>query len=278
MLAVMAIIGVLAALAIPAFTNLGAFARSDLSLTARNLYSKLRAARIYAETYSVNAGVVYSLDNWIDPPLPNTGLREPIVDTLTDQVSRVIVAAAVMYELPSGPYSGTFVPVPGREGNFESFRDTAVVYLRSIDEPSVAYYADDRGRFVPATEVPPPAVVDIDKLGMSAVRAYLEGSGPLSPDPVVAPQTAVHFPTHVFTPTGRIQILGDDRKERYTMYIVARPNLELDERLIDTDIPFPIRGQDTDGDGTVVNNEILTNLLNIPIELYRSTGRVKIGS
>jgi len=99
---VVAIIAIMAGIAIPSMARMGLLWRNDLQASARELYTLLRAARIYASTYNVETAVVYSTYN----PEGNTpnNLR----------------AAALMYQHPTLTVGGEsrqllFVPVASRD-------------------------------------------------------------------------------------------------------------------------------------------------------------------
>jgi type II secretory pathway pseudopilin PulG len=66
MLVVIAIVSLLLAVGIPSFIRLGNTQNLNMASEAHNLHSLLRAARQYAVTYNVNAGIAYVIDNRID--------------------------------------------------------------------------------------------------------------------------------------------------------------------------------------------------------------------
>ena len=62
-LVVVAIIAIMAGVAIPSFARMGLLWKNDLQSSARELYTLLTAARIYATTYNVETAVVYTTYN-----------------------------------------------------------------------------------------------------------------------------------------------------------------------------------------------------------------------
>lgn len=106
---VMAIIGLMAAIAIPSFTRMGLFSGNELQDSAREIYTLLRAARAYAGTYNVDAALVYSPYRSTD-----TGISS-------------LRAVAIMYRPQGDP--DLFVPVPREDqGQFRELpRDTMVL-------------------------------------------------------------------------------------------------------------------------------------------------------
>lgn len=287
LLTVLAIGAVLVAFAVPAISNLGLFARDELKGSARDMLALLQAARIYASTYNVNTAVVYSLDNYasLDQDLDNTsGLGSPVVDSITGQTLRVAVGAAILYELPSKstPYKGGYVPVPGEEGIFRRLQGGMVIPLEysprlAADIPltDAVNYASPNPR-VNRTDASLP---ELRTLGLNVVPTYPDGFGPLAepgaadPDAPISseqqvnlngnlnpdlndpndPQNIEYLPAHVFNPNG--QLVGSFSKERFRFFIVPPPDLDSAERL--------------DAEGY---------LLNVPLEITRASGRVRIAS
>lgn len=105
---VLAIIGLMAAIAIPSFTRMGLFSGNELQDSARQLYTLLRAAKVYAGTYNIDTALVYS-------PFRNV-----------DTGSSSLRAVAIMYRNRD---TGVFVPVPREDqGQFSELpRDTRVL-------------------------------------------------------------------------------------------------------------------------------------------------------
>lgn len=107
LLVVLAIISLLVAVSVPV-TRM--FTRNDLRDASRTIYTLLRAARMYAATYNVEAAVVYSLDYPFTADAAGVDQLEPLFDSiLTDPgqrpleaplAVRAIRSAAVMYRLP----------------------------------------------------------------------------------------------------------------------------------------------------------------------------------
>ena len=102
---VVAIIGLMAAIAIPSFARMGLLWRNDLQASARELYTLLRAAKIYATTYNTETALVFSTYT-PEGSIASANLR----------------AAAVMYQHPArtftdeyGDVKHLFVPVAGRD-------------------------------------------------------------------------------------------------------------------------------------------------------------------
>jgi prepilin-type N-terminal cleavage/methylation domain-containing protein len=258
LLVVMSIIAVLAAVAIPAIAKLGVFSRDELHGSARQLWSLLKAARIYASTYHVNTAVVYNLDNFVPPDVnaPNDpGLPQPVGDSVTGATVRVIRAAAIMYELPASSAFQGYVPAPREDGEFRTFPGGMVVLLQNVDTLA-PIYDSMRPRFAPADD---PFSTGINTLGMDRdVVVFLSGGPFAQPgDPDYSNPVTARFPAHVFTPSGNLVTGGTT--ERYTLYVAPPPDESIDIRAVDP-------------------NATPLQLVTIPVDVYKSTGRVKVRS
>lgn len=266
LLVVLAIGIVLTAFAIPAISNLGLFARDELKGTARDVLTLLQAARIYGATYNVDTAVVYVADNYVsrEQDANNTSaINSPMVDTLTGGGIRYLTGAAIMYELPakSGKFQGRFVPAPLEQGNFRSFQGGMIIPLElsrrfgaavPVSEDFGPLYQDERPR-------PDSAVGNVGQLGLSFVNVYPDGHGPFAPGGpddtnVVERNFTETFLAHRFTTGGRLATTSGG-KERFTFFVTPPYDIEATER--------------TDNDG---------NLLSVPIEITRASGRVKIAT
>ncbi|MCP4642317.1 MAG: type II secretion system protein, partial [bacterium] len=72
LIVVMAIIGILTAVAIPTLIKVGAFSRGGVNDSTRQVYTILRAARVYAATFREDTAVFYT-ETW--PVDSDTGLE-----------------------------------------------------------------------------------------------------------------------------------------------------------------------------------------------------------
>ncbi|HEX73499.1 MAG TPA: prepilin-type N-terminal cleavage/methylation domain-containing protein [Candidatus Hydrogenedentes bacterium] len=288
------IIAVMAVVAIPTFSRLGVFSRSELRNTARTVHSLLKAARVYAATYRVDTAVVYVMDNWVDPPFLEyddfTETSPPLIQMLNDSVSgggvRVLRAAAIMYKMPRYPRDFCQQPPCARvettedergyvsmgrpESVFQEFPGRMVIplvhpiTLESVFPLDVAYLANKN------------AGGQLAELGLTPVKVWLRG-GPYNPPRAMikgdindcgipdsdriepdANQWA-WLPAHVFNSAGQLKV--DAGKERYVILVAPSPDESPHVRLVDPE-----------------RERALGNLIHIPIEIYRATGRVKVAS
>lgn len=254
LIVVLAIFGLLASIAIPAVSGFAFFTQGDIENGARELHSLLRAARIQAIASHRNTAVAYTLDNY--DPAGGAELGNPVIDSVTGDLTRVITAVAMVQKLPpsAGVGDNAYVPVASEEGQFQRFPGKATLYLR--DPYSLGFHYDDTTpNFVSGAGT-------VDELGMFPINVYLNGVDETTGLPLGAPTA---FPAHVFHHSGRLD--GPQGRERFVFYVGLSPDESSDKRLIDPEIPQlldPFSGA--------------PNQYFVPIELYRSTGRVKIAS
>ncbi|MCX5769429.1 MAG: prepilin-type N-terminal cleavage/methylation domain-containing protein [Candidatus Hydrogenedentes bacterium] len=118
LLVVVAIIAIMAGIAIPSFARMGLLWRNDLQASARELYTLLRAARIYATTYNVETAVVYTT-------------YRPEGSTANN-----LRAAAMMYGYESKDKGFVFRPVSYQDqGSFRFLPgDTALLYNQVVTQ------------------------------------------------------------------------------------------------------------------------------------------------
>jgi prepilin-type N-terminal cleavage/methylation domain-containing protein len=292
LIVVLAIVALLTALAVPGLARLGAFSDDTLGQESRQLFELLAAARVYATTYNVRTAVVYNLDTYKSPqvnpnndPLP---LASFVNDTITGAPTRFITAATMMYALPdseikfaaaisplfAGGTQEAFVPATGKEWQWREFDDGVALLMKEDPTDPGNVYASDAPRF-DATA----GCSGVGKLGMycgvpvildfDTADAALKAGAPAQDQA----QYFARFPAHVFTPDGRVEATASD-KERFTFYLGYRPDEPIERRLTNPDFPaFVFPGVDDNGDPISI-----PNLRVVPMEIYRSTGRVKIAS
>ncbi len=248
-LVVMGIMAIMMGITIPAVMM---FSQSDSDRGAREVYTLLRAARVYASTYNVNTAVIYQLDG------------DAAEDTLRRQAVRTLRGAAVLYQLPKTHrgYAGLFVPTPKFGAEFRPFTEGYTVLLdtppdrRNGSFGALAFgYADpDPGGETPGSRGFMPGNDESDNvpglrdLGMRTVKAYFE---PISDSPSQWPAALPQdkwstasladdmdaqplggwqlFMAHVFTSTGRLNVAGST--ERHRIMFAPRPDRPREERL-----------------------------------------------
>ncbi len=219
MLVVLAIIALMAAVTIPTFSRMGMFSGNETQLAARELYTLLRAAGVYAATYRTDTALAYS---YFGPSADNGALPR-------------YRAVALLYRHPA-PHL-----IEGPDGNPSAFLAGRTIY--------VPVQEDDIGVFRPlpgdSALVPSPDG-SYSGQGLSSVDAFFRLSGDVQ-----------QVEAHVFKPAGRMEINDGSSRELYTINVGFTGETDDTERLVDPERPE--QGERA-----------------IPIELYRSTGRVRI--
>ena len=282
LLVVMAIIAILMGISIPI---LRMFSQNDMDRGARSLYTLVRAARVYATTYNVKAAVVYELDQ--DPV--NSAVR----DTLRGQSTRVLRGAMLLYQLPDnmGSYKQLYVPTVENGGEFTGF---PFGYSVLLDAPPTG------------TQIPPPLAqalaygdAEIQSqssnaglLGMTWVQFY---DAPIDQDPVVREAeynagNRVWLLGHVFDSGGRLYFPTVPEPpdtpmppaappgQRFSILFAPSPDRPAEERTWATRIVDDALLADWWG-GRLPNAQgDSMGMVGTPIEIYRSTGRVRMGS
>jgi prepilin-type N-terminal cleavage/methylation domain-containing protein len=310
LLVVLAIISILGAISIPIMRS---FARDDMRNGARTVYTMLRAARMYAMSFNVETAVVYELDDEflsgspIDDSLRNTQVRciraAQVMYKLPDAVGLRPLTYPTVGETETVDWRGTFVPAPISSGERVVFADEYALLLEvpapeySPNDPPLQVYQADTptvnllnriqsvdGQFLanfhPGLEITKftePKFRGIEELGMRAVYVFTGTLMDYTLVEVADAQLFVHpRMAHVFEPRGNL--LTDQSKERYTLLFGPSPETFPTER-----IWFIGEEPDEIGVQAWLNGiqPLATdggNLLGIPIEIHRATGRSTLGS
>lgn len=274
LIVVLAIIGLMTALALPGIARLGSGSRNEVSRAAREIFSLLRAAKIYAATYRVDTAVVYSPEKLF---ADRSDRRDSDFIAASSTIRRVS-AIAVLYKPLQPPPSmmgcpGCFVPIPGNSGQFALLPQDTTIFLEQVDVSDVIDFDDIDGdgdreeilfqrfdfvnlqqgernvfRVLGMKEIP---IGGVDSAGDGGVEIVWR----LAPDPQ-DPSGVIKstFPAHVFKSSGRMDT-DSTSKERVRIYVAPSPELAESDR-----------------------QDPITGLIAIPIDLYRSTGRVKLAT
>lgn len=165
-LVVVAIIAIMSAVVVPTFSRMGLFSRDDMKNTAHDVFSMVKAAKIYAATYRVVAAAAYYYDLQGAP------------DCLR--------AIALVYEHPylkvqdidGSRLVPAYFPVPTGGGDFKMLAGETCVMLRDPVNPSPFY--DPRGA------------------GFSRIALVIPGAS-------FGAQEIIFPPAHVFLPSGRLR-------------------------------------------------------------------------
>ena len=243
LIVVVAIIGMTALIAVPSFVKMINTSSDNLTKCTNELYSKLRAARIYAMTNHVNAGLAYRLSE--------DGTHFESVAMITQ--SKATGAPDGSYSIIEG--SGGFELFPLETGvtwsfnpaSFNAYPTTGLKMFSLLDTTSVNPISGNT------------KLADNDvcaaSLGMKRIVLYVpdtaEKWGEVPSTESVLPQYRPIY-AHIYEPTSAL-ISGVAGKERCEVYT-------------------GITQEASDADRLVSPNEVRHDT----IELFRSTGRVKV--
>ena len=277
LLVVLAIVGILMGISIPI---LRMFSQNDMDRGARSLYTMIRAARVYASTYNVKTAVVYELDG--------SPAGSPVADSLRRRPVRTLRGAMIVYQLPEdmGSYKGLYVPTPEHGGEFQPF---PIGYSVLLDVPPVEATMPPTGPayLYGVSENPAKDAnflsdfgTNISLLGMMPVVMY---SGPVDSDPTVREKefdatAEVPLLAHVFDTGGKLDLgKSGSTTQRFSILFAPSPDRPVEERTWSTG---EVNDSALDLWWAKSSPEIgpQMGMLGIPIEIYRSTGRVRMGS
>lgn len=264
LLVVLGIIGTMTAVAIPVIARTGLFTANKADLAARELFTILRAAKIYATTYNVETAVAYGGRIVEDS---DSGQLVPIVDSVAI-VRRLKRAEA--NALGFGPEDLIFFPLRTREGIFGRLPSETCVL------PDIFKVEQDTG--LSSTRLAEIRIWDVDAGELFAPRADYDLNG----DESVEENT---FPAHLFSPEG--SIIAPEGANRITLRVGVLPNAEFSNRFF-LDPSDAIN--DPDGNMTLFFSQEITVQplidpvtrdpidIDVEIALYVATGRIKVES
>ena len=244
LLVVLAILGLMAAVAIPTFARFGFFSRNETQQAARELYKVLSVTRVLAASNRVDTAVAY-----VFTFKPDSVTGESAV--------KAIEYFAVVQNVPEGykliKVDGSTVP--------ESERDKAFVPVEGMQEAGIFRPMPQGTALVPANADPD----GVEKICIfrgeyeydPSQRSWLFRAS----EELRQADDTTEFPAHVFTPSGRIRL--DASKERFTISVGYSPDADPVERFVNPETVDP-------------QNIKLSDFRTIDLELYRGTGRVQI--
>ena len=272
LLIVLTIGAIIASVGVASYVQFTSSMSQETSRAARELYTILSAAKIYASTYRVNTAVAYNITtSGINEEKSINGF------TLVRQVNKDAVNDAEYLEVNVRNSDQWFVPVEGRASLFTLLPNNVCIkqHMFQIIDPDTGETIDgriyDEGLmpikiFREEFKDPESDFSPLDQT-MSLdgdVAGTIIGPNPYCyfiPDPNIDEEDVVadlhyYFPAHVFTPAGQI-IAPRSSKERFEISIGPAPDMNTD--LADLEL-----------------EEI--QALNVIVNLFRSTARVKIAS
>lgn len=277
LLIVLGIIAILAAITVP---MAGMFYKNRTDLMARELFTLIRAAQVYATTHNVHAGIGFGFSMRTDSL---SGEPAAIID------SYILARSLKREELRrlGIPNSGQrlMVPVAGRDGTFQKFSNEACILLNeTFQEMVTGFIVIDEHDFTEIGIHDEPGIYDgqpdivevtrvVSSIGLSEVRILGDGEAGLMSvsDSVELPGILREIwpdslPGFVFTPEG--SLLPDPLlpQQRMQIQIGEYPDADPGDRfLMDNSTGQP--SLDENG------NKIV---LGTVIDIWRPTGRVRI--
>ena len=282
------VVGVIAILATITVPMLGMFYENDTDLMARELFTLIRAAQVYATTHNVHAAVGFGFSMRTDSL---SGEPVPIIDSYI--IARSLKRDELMHL--GLPHSGArlMVPLAGRDGAFQKFGHEACILLNEsfqemvvgfeeipdvlvgdgLDEPGI--YGDDADEI--STNDGQPEIIEVTRvvssIGLSEVRilgndrvGVMSVSNSVELPDILREIWPDSLPGLVFTPEG--SLLPDPLlpKQRMHIQIGEYPDADPGDRfLMDNSTEQP--SLDENG------NKII---LGTVIDIWRPTGRVRI--
>jgi hypothetical protein len=206
-LAVLTIVGILSAIAGPAFWKMGMFSTDRVSGSARELYALLRAAKVYAAANGCEAGLAYGA------PVPMITVMDVEIGAPRRIMNSVFMVRALNDRERSslGLTGDWYVPLQNTNGRIELMLKNTCVYL-------------DVQPYNPAD------LADPSESGLSEVNVCELDGLPMFEWQVGVP--AVVFPAHVFKPSGMMKT--DSAKQRFRVHVGLDPNQSPSQRFIDT--------------------------------------------
>jgi type II secretory pathway pseudopilin PulG len=253
LLIVLAIIGALTAVAVPAFLTVNRVNSGNLDQAGRELQAVLRAAKIYASTYSTDTAVAYSATHRTDSI---TGEEIQVIDGFA-MVRRL---RSEELEVIAGAQRGAdvYTAVISPEGAFRRLANDTCLALMAPRHSGLQLYSLDND----AGQNQPDAAENMGLRGIRVVELDDDGNGglvALEVDPrsrEAFPMRSNNFPAHIFTGGGILQTAS--AKQRFQLYVTHMPDMPTDVRYLQSD-------EEPDG---VVDVQIL--------QLYATLGRIKM--
>lgn len=253
LLVVLAITVIISALAVPSFVRYARMAGSDPDLARAELFSVLRAAKMYAVSYNTEAAVAYAINVAGDSV---DGVATEILDGYV-MCRKATAQETLLFNLPPD----TFVPVLDDPGRVSTMKDGTCIlpdYRGSNDRRISAVTAN---RDTDPLGVIPILIVDIDA---SAARGQTEVLLPrILNGTRLDYEVPAGFPAHVFQPSGILRSTAS--KARLTLDITPTPNRSVEDRY--AEVPDGEVDDVTGRDGVLHSERI---------EIYTTLGRVRL--
>lgn len=287
LLVVLAMIGILSAVLIPLAVRGGWGPGSKTAFAARDVFTLLKAARVYASTHNVETALVYGGNMVQDSEIAGNPCV-PIVDSvmLARRIKREEVIGMQLF--PVADFLDTFVPITTTDGDFREL-PKQMVLLADVFRVNLA---------------------NATTTGLSSIRIFDPTQDPSLPmnERFLSPQidtcsgsptvgnvlgygaAVLQFPAHSFQPDGSMRV-PEGSTQRVRFRVGARPDLTYQDRFhtnsdsdfvtstslrvlfagtASEDVILPFYDDDNDPDTDNYPD------VDVWIELFVPTGRVKM--
>lgn len=272
LLVVIAIVALVAGIAVPGMARLLGYGKDNVGSAARDVYTMLRAANIYAATFRVNTAVVYAVGVRTDsvsgePALVIDGIGMARARAFNaEEIQRLKDEGRDTAEIESNPGS-VYVLVQGDDGHIRPLPPYSCV--QPLVTPAAGVFASTIDQFEIAME--DKGMRPIILFGEERVVDDITGAQ-TSQFTRITPRSSIEyeetaaltnvFPAHVFSPTGTMVTAGT-LGARFVLPVGFAPDADPEDRFVSPDYDSETGGLPMDP---------------INVELYPATGRVKIAS
>ena len=276
LLVVLGMIGVISAVVVPVFIRNGWFTSGKTAFAARELFTVLKAARVYASTYNVETAVAYGGRLVTDSELA----RDSAINHIVPVADSVVLARRlkrdelILYGLPANS-GDIFVPLRSDEGVFRVLPKQMAVL------PDLFKVEGTSPNFVSSTGLWPLRIYDTEAGVFFQPRAdyALPGAVPSS------------FPAHRFLPDGSLRKPESLPTQRFTIRVGARPDLSYKDRFHSNPDKDVLRAETRplifDADHATAPIAMVLNFdgdpltpdyadIVVSLEIFAPTGRVKL--
>lgn len=293
LLIVLAMIGILGSLSVPVLLRLGVFGGNKAEQAARDLFSALKAARIYANTYNVETAVAYNANVEYEDSVM-AGFYPPVIDqfAMVRKLTKQEIEGFERRLYDSNPIDleawadFLFIPIANSNGRFRRFREDTCIL------PDVFEVGAD-------TNCEP---LQNSQRALSRIFIWDPESLSLFPSRVFYDLFTIdefsimkpYFPAHIFKPGGALDT-ATDGPQRISVRVGLLPDQQPDERFVvppeglattwnscpsmplrvnrDMQASYPVFDVDTDPSTPFLSDDV-----HIEIEMFVVSGRVQIAS
>ncbi len=301
LLVVLGIIGLISAIIVPLAIRNGWFTSSKAAFAAREYFTLLKAAGVYAGTYNVETALAYG-GRYVEDS--ETDVQMPVIDTLIlarrlkrEEIIRLREQGHLLLTSPDEDY---YAAVAGVEGIFRPLPNQTCLLsdVFSVEQEtfnSQTSWVSSKGlRGIRIYDVDEQAFVEPRFQNGVMLDYALDGFVYDEDNPDAFPPS---FPAHVFKADGTIEVSSNFARQRFRVRAGVLPDqpysdrfhtsedFALDRRAIpvvfdafDTDGTTPLTAQtfySTDPEDTDVDPNTFADI-DAEIEFFVATGRVKV--